>query len=719
MVDKIGGGSSTPPPSTPTKTDETTNVATTNKAQQTQEAPKDTAKADTQTSTQTQTLNAEGRGARMAEKSIEGQARQAQIESQAAPAGTGTGTGTPATGGPPATGSGTPPTITSPTGGAAPTTPAAPKLLKEGSKGPEVENLQNQLNDWRAGQGKTPIGVDQKYGNETKTAVKDFQKANGLTDDGQAGARTQDRLKLETDPNFKSLKPEAQQQIRDQMGKYSEQKAGQKDSPENQSSRTNLVNVATDPNFAKLSPEGQKAALDRLATNPTDAAHTQAVKDTVKDRSTLENDANFKKLNADTQKQALENLEKNHGNQAAKDNIIKLGTDPNFGQLSRTHQDKILQAQAKKPEDAAYTQSLRDITGSPNFRGMDDANKTKVIDMASSAKASPTYLSNLDQMIKHDRFGSMSTQDQKRMLNVFDTTSPKGQEALQKLMSRDVNGQPALTSRGYGSTGTLLEQLDRAASTPLDSRMTGTTKERFTENLLNEVSDPNYYVDQSNHDTCTVTSMSHNLASKNPAEYARIATDLATTGQTKLANGDTMTAPADSFAQDTSTRSDSERLMQSALMNYARPGKGYTNTPAPGQFSDGQTGLVYDQQERVLEGLHNRNYTHYTGSLNFKDDKQDILEKTQAQLKDGKGPVHTRFAWQGGGHAVEVTEVRDGRVYFRNPWGGDQPGISTDVGPNGTTQTNPNVRTDDARNGIQSMTIEEYKKHVNGVIVPD
>ena len=717
MVDKIGGGSSTPPPSAP-KTDESSNVATTNKAQQGQDVPKETAQADSQTSTQTSTLNAEGRSARMAEHSIEGQARQAQLESQSAPAGSG-GTGTPATGGPPATGSTTPPTVTSGTGATTSAPPDAPKLLKEGSKGPEVENLQKELNDWRAGHGEKPIGVDQKYGNETKGAVKEFQKENGLTADGQAGARTQDRLKLETDPNFKSLKPETQQQIRDQMGTYSEQKAGKPDTPENQSSRTNLVGVATDPNFAKLSPEGQKAALDRLATNPTDAAHTQAVKDTVKDRSTLENDANFKKLNADTQKQAVENLEKNHGNQAAKDNVIKLATDPNFGQLSRTHQDQILQAQAKKPEDAAYTQSLRDITGSANFRGMDDANKTKVIDMASSAKASPTYLSNLDRMIKHDRFGAMSTQDQKRMLNVFDTTSPRGQDALQNLMSRDVNGQPALTSRGYGSTGTLLEQLDRAASTPLDSRMTGTTKERFTENLLNEVSDPNYYIDQSNRDTCTVTSMSHNLASKNPAEYARIATDLATTGQSKLANGDTISAPSDAFAQDTSTRSDSERLMQSAFMNYARPGQGYTNLPQPGRFADGQTGLVYDQQERVLEGLHNRNYTHYTGSFNFKDDKQDILEKTQSEINNGRGPVHTRLSWQGGGHAVEVTAVRDGRVYFRNPWGGDQPGINTDVGPNGTTQTNPNVRTDDARNGIQSMTIEEYKKHVNGVIVPD
>ena len=712
MVDKVGPRSTSPQPA-PVATESTTPVAKEESLKQTS-----TPESQAQTTQTSKSMTAEGRSARVAEHTIEGQARQAQIESQAVPP-TVTGTGTPPSGGPPVTGSTPPPTTGTGTGATTSTAPAAPKLLKEGSKGPEVENLQNQLNDVRAGQGKAQIGVDGKYGNETKGAVKEFQKENGLTADGDAGARTQDRLKLESDPNFKTLKPETQQQIRDQMGKYSEQKAGKPDAPENQASRTNLVGVATDPNFAKLSPEGQKAALDRLQTNPTDATHTQAVKDTVKDRANLENDANFKKLNADTQKQTLEQLEKHHGNQAAKDNLSKLATDPNFGQLSRTHQDQILQAQAKKPEDAAYTQSLRDITGSANFRGMDDANKTEVIKMASSAKANPTYLQNLDRMIKHDRFSGLSTQDQKKMLNVFENTSPRGQEALHQLMSRDVNGKPALTSRGYGNTGTLLDQLDRAATNPLDSRMTGTTKERFTENLLNEVADPNHYIDQSRHDTCTVTSISHKLAAQNPAEYARIATDLAQTGQSKLANGKTIQAPADAFAQDTGTRSDSERLMQSALMDYARPGKGYTNTPQPGQFTDGQTGLVYDEQERVMEGLHNKDFSHYDGSWNFRDDKKDILEKTKSELANGKGPVHTRFQWQGGGHAVEVTEIRDGRVYFRNPWGGDQPGITSDVGANGTTQTNPNVRTDDARNGIQSMTVEEYKKHVRGVIVPD
>ena len=148
--------------------------------------------------------------------------------------------------------------------------------------------------------------------------------------------------------------------------------------------------------------------------------------------------------------------------------------------------------------------------------------------------------------------------------------------------------------------------------------------------------------------------------------------------------------------------------------------KAIRNTPQPGRFNDGQSGLVYDEQERVMEGLHNKDFSHYDGSWNFRDDKKDILEKTKSELANGKGPVHTRLAWQGGGHAVEVTEIRDGRVYFRNPmgWRSTRNHVPM-LDANGTTQTNPNVRTDDARNGIQSMTVEEYKKHVRGVIVPD
>src|SRR6056300_509208 len=51
---------------------------------------------------------------------------------------------------------------------------------------PEIEKLQQDLKDL----GFDPNGVDGKYGNGTFKAVQEFQKANGLQVDGQAGPAT-------------------------------------------------------------------------------------------------------------------------------------------------------------------------------------------------------------------------------------------------------------------------------------------------------------------------------------------------------------------------------------------------------------------------------------------------------------------------------------------------------------------------------------------------
>lgn len=58
--------------------------------------------------------------------------------------------------------------------------------LKSGSKGTEVKYLQMNLN----GLGYAALTVDSQYGSKTKTAVKAFQKANGLSVDGIAGSKT-------------------------------------------------------------------------------------------------------------------------------------------------------------------------------------------------------------------------------------------------------------------------------------------------------------------------------------------------------------------------------------------------------------------------------------------------------------------------------------------------------------------------------------------------
>lgn len=58
--------------------------------------------------------------------------------------------------------------------------------LKKGSTGPSVGSVQKFLNIYN----KTSSKVDNDYGNSTVTAVKSFQKKEGLTSDGEAGTGT-------------------------------------------------------------------------------------------------------------------------------------------------------------------------------------------------------------------------------------------------------------------------------------------------------------------------------------------------------------------------------------------------------------------------------------------------------------------------------------------------------------------------------------------------
>jgi len=59
-------------------------------------------------------------------------------------------------------------------------------VLKQGSSGPDVKDLQQKLRDF----GFDPNGVDGNFGAGTKAAVIAFQQRNGLPADGDAGAAT-------------------------------------------------------------------------------------------------------------------------------------------------------------------------------------------------------------------------------------------------------------------------------------------------------------------------------------------------------------------------------------------------------------------------------------------------------------------------------------------------------------------------------------------------
>ena len=85
------------------------------------------------------------------------------------------------------------------------------KAYNDGGKKamPEIKNLQTALSRL----GHDPNGIDGKYGNGTYAAVQAFQKANGLSVDGQAGPGTMTAIKKALDDNFEKNKvtPDAQE----------------------------------------------------------------------------------------------------------------------------------------------------------------------------------------------------------------------------------------------------------------------------------------------------------------------------------------------------------------------------------------------------------------------------------------------------------------------------------------------------------------------------
>jgi hypothetical protein len=77
-------------------------------------------------------------------------------------------------------------------------------VLGVGSSGPQVLELQKDLNKVREAQGKPPLTADGMFGPKTEAAVKEFQREQGLKPDGLVGPQTKAALALE---NLK-LEPE-------------------------------------------------------------------------------------------------------------------------------------------------------------------------------------------------------------------------------------------------------------------------------------------------------------------------------------------------------------------------------------------------------------------------------------------------------------------------------------------------------------------------------
>jgi hypothetical protein len=328
--------------------------------------------------------------------------------------------------------------------------------------------------------------------------------------------------------------------------------------------------------------------------------------------------------------------------------------------------------------------------------------------------ASREYANHIESLLGTDGFKKLAPADKDRVLDVFDATDATGRQNLITLADRQVNGQSALLDKDKNGDR-LLDQLNGLrGGVDVEFSQKGVTKASLMSSILEETADP-ARVNQDSKGTCTVTSMQYMLAKENPAEYARISRDLVgVNGAVTLRDGSRMTRVGDSVAPDSATnRSPSERVFQAAMMNHAGTntnGSTYSNTTD--SFKDGKKdlgpGLRSAGEKWDLEAIYGKKFAQRSDG-----DAIDALKKRSGQLTFGAVQHWSQDDktkdWSG--HAVVFTKVENDRVYFRNPWG-----IRND--PAGTTYTDPPRRLEDPWNGIESMSVDDFKARNPTVFVP-
>lgn len=100
--------------------------------------------------------------------------------------------------------------------------------LRQGASGPEVADLQRQLNQQLPPNQRIPVDGD--FGPRTEAAVKNFQQSRGLEQDGVAGPRTQSQLRQQP-PAPPRAKPEPPAQRPEPTPKTTEPPGPKGDSP--------------------------------------------------------------------------------------------------------------------------------------------------------------------------------------------------------------------------------------------------------------------------------------------------------------------------------------------------------------------------------------------------------------------------------------------------------------------------------------------------------
>lgn len=237
-----------------------------------------------------------------------------------------------------------------------------------------------------------------------------------------------------------------------------------------------------------------------------------------------------------------------------------------------------------------------------------------------------------------------------------------------KLSKKDSQGHTILQTLTTLSTQEMGPNLDR---------------KQIFDQLVAELDDPGH-INQGTQGTCAPTTIQYLLATRDPAEYARIITGLTSKdGAVTMRNGDTLQRDRGSLGPDRTGRTDIDRIFQAATMEYADGDDEYDNRTDKHTRADDSvySGLYPEQQERALDALFGDKYDKVDFDRNTPQGRSEAERRLRQALDRGEQVAVSMYWSDTGTHAVLVVGMTDSTVMIRNPWGSGDSGSSTNGPP--------------------------------------
>jgi len=218
----------------------------------------------------------------------------------------------------------------------------------------------------------------------------------------------------------------------------------------------------------------------------------------------------------------------------------------------------------------------------------------------------------------------------------------------------------------------LLEAIEQLQNLSLQPEL-NTKKELLIQSVLQDIATPESIM-QGNKNTCAATVAQIKLAIEDPVKYVKIMAELAgPNGQSSSSlvsnnrSGDFLRLDPQAISADASGRSLSNRIFQTALMEYGNGNQNYhsqndTNTSQGNQQT--YSGLKDYENQELMNAL-------FAGKYQTLSTKQGLAQNILAQRIENAVlagvPISTGMKWGEGGHQVLVVGMDPKNVQLINP----------------------------------------------------